>query len=37
MIVEPGPIVDTFLSFGWYWGGHFGDMQDYHHFSKLPR
>jgi hypothetical protein len=37
MIVDPGPVVTTFLSFGWYWGGHFGDMQDYHHFSKLPR
>jgi hypothetical protein len=37
MIVEPGPVVETFLAHGWYWGGHFGEMQDYHHFSKLPR
>lgn len=37
MIVEPGPVVDTFLAHGWHWGGHFGDMLDYHHFSKLPR
>lgn len=37
MIVESGPVVQTFLSYGWYWGGHFDDMLDYHHFSKLPR
>jgi len=37
MIVEPGPVVATFLAHGWHWGGHFRDMQDYHHFSKLPR
>ncbi len=37
MIADPGPILDAFLAFGWHWGGHFPDMQDYHHFSKLPR
>jgi len=37
MIADPGPILDTFHAFGWHWGGHFPDMQDYHHFSKLPR
>ena len=31
------PVVDTFLAHGWHWGGHFDDMRDYHHFSKLPR
>ncbi len=37
MIVESGPVVQTFLSYGWHWGGHFDGMLDYHHFSKLPR
>ncbi|MFT3925505.1 MAG: M15 family metallopeptidase [Myxococcales bacterium] len=37
MIVDPGPVIETFAAHGWYWGGHFRDMQDYHHFSKLPR
>jgi hypothetical protein len=37
MIVRPGPVVEAFEAYGWYWGGDFDDMQDYHHFSKLPR
>lgn len=37
MIVRPGPVVSAFEAFGWYWGADFDDMQDYHHFSKLPR
>lgn len=37
MIEPSGPVVQTFLSYGWFWGGHFDDMLDYHHFSKLPR
>jgi hypothetical protein len=37
MLVRSGPVVQAFLSRGWYWGGDFDDVYDYHHFSKLPR
>ena len=37
MIVRPGAVIEAFEAYGWSWGGDFADMQDYHHFSKLPR
>ena len=37
MIVRPGPVLAAFGEYGWYWGGDFDGMSDYHHFSKLPR
>jgi D-alanyl-D-alanine carboxypeptidase len=37
MLVRSGPVVQAFLQRGWYWGADFDDVQDYHHFSKLPR
>lgn len=37
MLVRSGAVVQAFLKRGWYWGGDFDDVQDYHHFSKLPR
>jgi hypothetical protein len=37
MIVRPGPVLAAFAAYGWYWGGDFNGMRDYHHFSKLPR
>jgi hypothetical protein len=37
MLVRSGPVVQAFLKRGWYWGGDFDDVQDYHHFSKRPR
>lgn len=37
MIVEGGVVVTTFARFGWYWGGAWADLPDYHHFSKRPR
>jgi D-alanyl-D-alanine carboxypeptidase len=37
MLVRSGPVVQAFLKRGWYWGADFDDVQDYHHFSKLPR
>jgi poly-gamma-glutamate synthesis protein (capsule biosynthesis protein) len=37
MIAREGPVVNAFEARGWYWGGDFTDMRDYHHFSKLPR
>jgi poly-gamma-glutamate synthesis protein (capsule biosynthesis protein) len=37
MIVRPGPVVEAFARHGWFWGGDFEGMRDYHHFSKLGR
>jgi hypothetical protein len=37
MLMRSGPVVQAFLTRGWYWGADFDDVQDYHHFSKLPR
>jgi peptidoglycan LD-endopeptidase CwlK len=32
---EASPIVQAFLSRGWYWGAHFKTVKDHHHFQKL--
>lgn len=37
MIVDGDPVVEAFAAHGWDWGGHWQDMRDYQHFSKLPR
>lgn len=37
MIERPGAVVDVFDSVGWYWGGDWADLRDYHHFSQRPR
>lgn len=37
-MIVPGSVVhDTFLALGWHWGGAWGDLPDYHHFSRWPR
>lgn len=37
MIVRPGPVVDAFDAVGWSWGGDWGSVKDYHHFSAGGR
>jgi len=34
LIVDPSPIVDTFRSHGWGWGGDWSSLKDYQHFSE---
>lgn len=37
MAVRPGPIVRAFEAIGWRWGGDFGSLKDYQHFSASGR
>jgi hypothetical protein len=37
MILESGDVVAAFRRAGWFWGGEWTDLPDYHHFSKRPR
>lgn len=33
MIIANGPVVRAFREIGWKWGGHWGALKDYQHFS----
>lgn len=33
MIKAGGPVVQAFEEIGWFWGGHYTKVKDYHHFS----
>jgi hypothetical protein len=37
MIVRPGPVTAAFDAIGWYWGGDWDEIKDYHHFSRHGR
>jgi len=37
MITADSEVVALFRDHGWYWGGDWSDMPDYHHFSKRIR
>lgn len=37
MITADGPVVAAFAQIGWKWGGHWGSLKDYQHFSANGR
>lgn len=34
VIIRPGPVTDAFDAIGWFWGGDWQDVKDFHHFQK---
>jgi len=37
MIVDPGPVTGAFRALEWGWGGDWGSLKDYQHFSESGR
>ena len=35
-LTQDSPVVKTFISLGWSWGGNWKSLKDYQHFEKVP-